>query len=233
MGEEVERRYRDSPTCSFPRERHRRPASLPGVSSTAPRAGNPRVKRAIIAVGVLVLVALLGYQYYRASQPPRGGDPHNDIPALKATKYYDFAGGDHRDGAIKYAQVPPAGGPHNPTWLECGAYAEPVPNQNAVHDLEHGTVWITYRPGLDQTDVTSLETRLKGLKSGKWMLSPYPGLPAPVVVTVWNAQLDLTGADDPRLPKFLAYYGDGHTGPEAAFASCKGGEVLPSNPPQP
>jgi len=56
------------------------------VSSTTPRAGNPQVKRAIIAVGVLVLVALLGYQYYRASQPPRGGDPHNHIPALKADR---------------------------------------------------------------------------------------------------------------------------------------------------
>jgi hypothetical protein len=55
------------------------------------------------------------------------------------------------------------------------------------------------------------------------MLSPYPGLPAPVVVTVWNAQLDLTGPDDPRLPTFLTFYGDGHTGPEAAFATCKGG----------
>jgi hypothetical protein len=56
------------------------------------------------------------------------------------------------------------------------------------------------------------------------MLSPYPGLPAPVVVTVWDAQLDLKGADDPRLPTFLSFYGDGHTAPEAAFASCKGGK---------
>ncbi len=194
------------------------------MSSPTPRAGNPKVKRVIIALGVLVLVALLGYQYHRASQPPRGGDPHNDIPALKATKYYDFTGGDHRTDPIRYAQVPPAGGPHDPVWDDCGAYDEPVRNENAVHDLEHGTVWITYRPGLDAADVQSLQSRLQTLKSGKWMLSPYPGLPSPVVVTVWNAQLDLTGADDPRLPRFLAFYGDGHTAPEAAFATCKGGE---------
>ena len=58
------------------------------------------------------------------------------------------------------------------------------------------------------------------------------GHPAPVVVTVWNAQLRLTGADDPRLPTFLKFYGDGHTSPEGAFASCKGGKTMPSNPPQ-
>jgi hypothetical protein len=195
------------------------------VSST-PRAGNPQVKRVIVALGALVLIAVLGYQFWKAQQPPRGDDPHNDIPALKATKYYDFAGGDHVTGPIEYDQVPPAGGPHDPVWDDCGAYPDPVRNENAVHDLEHGTVWITYRPGLDAADVQSLQTQLEGLQSQKWMLSPYPGLPAPVVVTVWNAQLDLTGADDPRLPTFLKFYGDGHTSPEGAFASCKGGDRI-------
>ena len=198
--------------------------------SSTPRAGNAQVKRVIIALGALVLIALLGWQFWKAQQPPRGDDPQNDIPALKDTKYFDFTGGDHRDGPIHYAQVPPAGGPHNPVWYDCGDYPAPVQNENAVHDLEHGTVWITYRPDLSAADVASLQTQLEGLKSGKWMLSPYPGLPSPVVVTVWNAQLDLTGTDDPRLPTFLDFYGDGHTSPEGAFASCKGGDPSPDAP---
>jgi hypothetical protein len=197
------------------------------VSSTTPRAGNPQLKRIIVAVGALVLVGILVFMFYKAQQPPHGDDPHNDIPALKATKYYDFAGGDHVTGPIEYKQVPPAGGPHNPVWYDCGAYSTPVQNENAVHDLEHGTVWITYRPDLSSADVASLQTKLESLKSGKWMLSPYPDLPAPVVVTVWNAQLDLKGADDPRLQPFLDFYGDGHTAPEAAFATCKGGDPTP------
>jgi hypothetical protein len=53
------------------------------------------------------------------------------------------------------------------------------------------------------------------------------------VVTVWNAQLDLNGPDDPRLPIFLDFYGDGHTGPEAAFASCKGGKRIMASPDNP
>jgi hypothetical protein len=51
------------------------------VSST-PRAGSPQVKRVIIALGALALIAVLGFMYYKAQQPPRGDDPHNDIPAL-------------------------------------------------------------------------------------------------------------------------------------------------------
>ncbi|HEX4686994.1 MAG TPA: DUF3105 domain-containing protein [Nocardioides sp.] len=196
------------------------------MTSTIPRAGNPKVKRAIIGVGLLVLIAVLGWQLYQAQQPPKGGDPHNDIPALQAVKTYDYVGGDHTDKPVQYTETPPAGGPHDPVWDDCGAYPAPPRNENAVHDLEHGTVWITYRPGLDAADVQSLQNKLESLKSGKWMLSPYPGLPAPVVVTVWNAQLDLTGPDDSRLPTFLSFYGDGHTAPEAAFATCKGGDHI-------
>jgi hypothetical protein len=196
------------------------------VTSTIPRAGNPRVKRAIIGVGLLALIALMAWQVYQAQQPPHGGDPHNNIPQLQAVKTYDYAGGNHTTKPVSYTESPPVGGPHDPVWDDCGAYDQPVRNENAVHDLEHGTVWITYQPGLAASDVASLQNKLEQLKSGKWILSPYPGLSAPVVVTVWNAQLDLNGAGDSRLPIFLNYYGDGHTGPEAAFASCKGGEQI-------
>ena len=54
------------------------------------------------------------------------------------------------------------------------------------------------------------------------MLSPYADQQAPVVVTVWDTQLALTGADDPRLEEFIARYGDGGSSPEP-FASCEGG----------
>jgi hypothetical protein len=203
------------------------------VTSTIPRAGNPRVKRAIIGVGLLVLIALMAWQIYRAQQPPRGGDPHNDIPQLQAVKTYDYAGGNHTKEPVKYAQSPPVGGPHDPVWDDCGAYDQPVRDENAVHDLEHGTVWVTYQPGLATSDVAYLQNQLEQLKSGKWILSPYPGLSAPVVATVWNAQLDLDGPHDSRLPLFLSYYGDGHTGPESAFASCKGGEQIMASPSHP
>jgi uncharacterized protein DUF3105 len=202
-------------------------------SPTTTSPDRSRTRRIIILVGLLVLVAALGFQLYRSTRPPKGGDPHNDIPALKAVKTFDYAGSEHTSDPVTYSETPPAGGPHDPAWDRCGAYDAPPRNENAVHDLEHGTVWITYRPGLATADVQSLQTKLEDLKSGKWMLSPYPGLPAPVVVTVWNAQLDLTGANDPRLPTFLDFYGDGHTGPEAAFASCEGGEDVLASPDHP
>ena len=46
-----------------------------------------------------------------------------------------------------------------------------------------------------------------------------------MVVTVWGRQLDLTGADDPRLELFIDEYSEGVTSPEP-FASCAGGATL-------
>jgi hypothetical protein len=124
----------------------------------------------------------------------------------------------HTQADVDYTQTPPLGGAHDPAWLECGAYDEPVRDENAVHSLEHGTVWITHDPDLPAEDVDALA----GALPEKGILSPYPDLPAPVVVSVWNRQLRLTGADDPRLAQFVDEFGDGSTAPEP-FASCRGG----------
>jgi len=134
---------------------------------------------------------------------------------------------EHRDDKdIEYDHVPPIGGPHDPEWLACGAFDEPVRDENAVHDLEHGTVWITYDPGLAEEDVAALEDVLPD----DGIMSPYLDLPAPVVITVWGAQLRLSGPRDPRLPLFLEEFGDGRTAPEA-MASCEGGVTDPQGGP--
>ena len=84
--------------------------------------------------------------------------------------------------------------------------------------MEHGTVWITYDPDLAAGEAEELA----GLLPQNGIVSPYDGLGAPVVVTVWGRQLELEGADDPRLELFIDQFGGGVTAPEP-FASCAGG----------
>ena len=136
----------------------------------------------------------------------------------------------HVTGKVNYPQTPPAGGNHNPVWLNCGIYTSPVPNENAVHDLEHGSVWITYRPDLAASQVSKLTSYVKA-KIGTnldphILLSPYPGLPAPVVASAWGKQLRLTGASDPRLDLFVKTYMNGPQTPEPG-AKCSGGTGTP------
>ncbi|HET9972943.1 MAG TPA: DUF3105 domain-containing protein [Streptosporangiaceae bacterium] len=38
--------------------------------------------------------------------------------------------------------------------MNCGIYDQPVPNERAVHNMEHGAIWITYQPSLPQAQVS-------------------------------------------------------------------------------
>jgi hypothetical protein len=117
----------------------------------------------------------------------------------------------HTEAPVSYPQVPPVGGIHNPLWQQCGFYAEPVPNEKAVHSLEHGAIWITFRPDLPQAEIDALATLARSrnlILVSRWD----NGLPAPVVATGWGRQLRLQSASDPRLLEFVRLYAN--LGPE-------------------
>ena len=119
----------------------------------------------------------------------------------------------HVTGPVTYSVTPPVGGDHNPTPLTCGVYVKPVPNEYAVHDLEHGAIWITYQPSLPQSEVNQLKsfvdrqsvlTPSTGGPGSRYMtLTPYPGLPTPVVMSSWGFQLRLSSPTDPRMQQFV------------------------------
>jgi len=124
---------------------------------------------------------------------------------------------DHTSDPVSYGQSPPVGGPHAPEWQACGVYAEPIITERGVHSLEHGAVWVTYSPDLSADAVAALT----GLAQGRShvLVSPFVGLPAPVVASAWGEQLLLQGTDDPRLVEFLDYYEQGPQTPEPG-TSC-------------
>ena len=103
-------------------------------------------------------------------------------------------------GPIEYDRQPPTNGDHAPIWQNCGFYGKLIQNRHAVHSMDHGVVWITYRPDLPRRQIESL--RPYG-KENYVIVSPYPGQDAPVIATSWRVQLELKGADDPRLRRFV------------------------------
>ena len=141
-----------------------------------------------------------------------------DATPIAGVETFDFSSGDHTKDPVAYPQSPPAGGPHDPSWQKCAVYDAPVRNENAVHSLEHGAVWITYQPDLPAAEKEALRT----LAADKpyLLVSPYPGLDSPLVASAWGAQLRLERADDPRLPAFISRYAG--NGPEPG-ATCDTG----------
>ena len=136
--------------------------------------------------------------------------------ALDDVQTYEYEGSKHTESdgiPVEYSESPPVGGEHSPIWLDCTGvvYDKPVANEQAVHGLEHGAVWVTYRPDLSQDEVDTLTGRLDG---SYYFVSPYEDQDAPVVVTAWNNQLALEGVDDPRLDDFVNEFRQGPQTPE-------------------
>ena len=103
-------------------------------------------------------------------------------------------------GPVEYDRQPPTNGDHDPLWQNCGFYDEPIEDRHAVHSMDHGVVWITYRGDLPAEQVGEL--RPYG-EERYVIVSPYPEQEAPVIATSWRVQLELDGADDPRLREFV------------------------------
>jgi Protein of unknown function (DUF3105) len=131
----------------------------------------------------------------------------------------------HVDGPVEYAQTPPVGGDHVGAMLQnCGFYREPVTNELAVHSLEHGAVWVTYTPDLAASQLDIL--RDLAADQSKVLVSPYPGLPAPVVASAWGKQLRLPSAGDRRLREFVSRYRESSEAPEPT-STCSGSVGTP------
>ena len=109
----------------------------------------------------------------------------------------------HVQGTIKYDSSPPVGGNHSQYWADCSGtvYAAAIASENAVHMLEHGAVWITYRPGLAESEVSKLATFVEG--QDRMAMSPYPNLKTPISLQSWGYQLFLNSASDPRIQQFI------------------------------
>lgn len=138
----------------------------------------------------------------------------------------DDLGRDHVTGSVDYETDPPMGGEHDGAWQNCNGrvYDSPLRNENAVHSLEHGAVWITYRPGLAADQLDALKTKVTG--TDYTLMSPYPSLDAPIALTAWGRQLKLQDASDPRVDAFLRAFVKGPQTPEPG-AACVGAKDTP------
>ena len=173
-----------------------------------------------VAAAVLVLIAVVAAMIVAGRGT--GGQASASIEPTGVQSFSGFTR-NHVQSPVRYAQTPPVGGDHDAVWQNCGAYDGPLGNENAVHSLEHGAVWLTYRPDLAGDQVE----RLRGFAGQDFVLvSPYPDLPAPVVASAWGKQLRLDDAGDPRLEQFVQFFRRGQQTPEPG-APCRGGTGSP------
>jgi Protein of unknown function (DUF3105) len=186
-------------------------ASAPGRPSGRPQPNRAQSRKIVnqrqtpwglitVAVVIVVLaVAVIGYAVHLGSKNKAASDPNK----IKGIIHKTFTSGDHKSGVISYTESPPFGGPHAPIWADCTGtvYPSQIASENAVHDLEHGAVWITYKPGLPSDQLDVLTKLVAGVPYT--LLTPYEGLKSNVSLQAWGYQLFVDSATDKRVKTFI------------------------------
>ncbi|RZU49963.1 uncharacterized protein DUF3105 [Krasilnikovia cinnamomea] len=182
---------------------------------------------AVVAAVVLVAVGIIGFGAYAAVQGGKSWeDKAADIKGIvnyRAQKNPQIDSQEHKGGPLTYVTNPPVGGAHNSVWQNCmgDVYTEPIANEHAVHSLEHGAVWVTYKQGLPADQVKALSDKVEG--KDYLMLSPVANLDKNVALQAWGYQLKVDSADDSRIDEFIKALRINAT--KEPGAACSGGNT--------
>ena len=123
----------------------------------------------------------------------------------------------HRDRAIiEYNTIPATSGDHWGIFTQCGFYHNGLPDEIAVHNLEHGNVVVSYNftnPG-DVTELGNIHERLR--PSDDWVITRfYDSIgEGEVAVAAWGVLDSFTGIDEGRIREFVRTYRANRLSPE-------------------
>ncbi|MFF4754368.1 DUF3105 domain-containing protein [Streptomyces sp. NPDC002514] len=187
----------------------------------AERARERRNRAITIVASTAILAGLVGGGWYlvdRADQKEQA-----KAAPIAGEKTWSNLSRNHVTTKVDYPMTPPVGGNHAAVWQDCNGnvYTQPLQNENAVHSLEHGAVWVTYNSKATAADVKALTAKVQ--KTPYTLMSPYPGESSPITLSAWGHQLNVTTASDSRVNEFFDKYVQGKQTPEPG-AACTGGK---------
>ncbi|HZN19691.1 MAG TPA: DUF3105 domain-containing protein [Micromonosporaceae bacterium] len=197
--------------------------------------GRPWGPIALFAAVIAVALGIIGFGgWYVWQGNISWQDRAKDIDGIvnfRETSPQELEVNKHQNGPLQWKMSPPVGGVHNPNWQNCmgDVYPEPIASEHAVHSLEHGAVWVTYRPDLTADQVEALAAKVRGKE--KLLMSPFPNLDRPISLQAWGYQLKVDNASDKRIDDFIKALRI-NASVEGASATCTGGITVTGTTPR-
>ncbi|MEU9200347.1 DUF3105 domain-containing protein [Streptomyces sp. DT224] len=175
----------------------------------------------ICAVIFVVLAGGAGYLLFTIEGEEKKQETARTSP-IKGEKTWKKLTQNHVAKPVTYPMTPAAGGDHAQAWMNCNGdvYAKEVRQENAVHALEHGAVWVTYNDKTPASDVATLKQKVS--QTPYTLMSPHSKQTGPITLTAWGKQLSVDSASDPRIATFFDKYVQGEQTPEPGAACTNG-----------
>jgi hypothetical protein len=99
-----------------------------------------------------------------------------------------------------YNSNPPTSGPHYEQDASWGVYQTELPDEQLIHNLEHGGIWISYN-GIDDKTKTDLEKIAQS--DPKIIVEPRSQDDAPIVLASWGRLQKLQVYDEKTILDFI------------------------------
>lgn len=169
---------------------------------------------------VVVLVALAAWWFVKEVKKRIPDMADRSVAYPELVREHIAAGTAHGD----YNSNPPSSGWHYEATAKLGFYdvdEPPVPDENLIHNLEHGEIWIVYRPSIP---LPVREALKKFAAESLVVITPRAANDADIALVAWgrvdkfNLASD-AGLDESRITDFITRYRN--RGPEKVAPSAR------------
>ena len=146
-------------------------------------------------IGLLV-IALIGYGLYlliSKTTTPRPGESF----AIQGRAHIPIG-----SSYEEYNSNPPTSGSHYAQTTAWGVYQNELKDENVIHSLEHGGIWISYQPDIEETIKEELEAIGKKY-SGSVVVSPRSANDSPIALASWGRLEKLMTFEEARIVEFI------------------------------
>ena len=190
----------------MPTRRERRQALRDEAKAKRKQDSQKNATTRYLAFGLIGLLVVLGVILAAGPIAGMGG-------SAAAGKQYPDAGRDHVNpgqphGA--YTSNPPTSGPHYPDPVPWGIYDRVIPDENLIHNLEHGGIVIGYNCADGCSDLSDQLKGVAGEYRSKIVLAPRANTDVPNKITLqaWTWLDAFDQFDASRIRAFIKAHKD-------------------------
>lgn len=153
----------------------------------------------IVLLIVIIVLLIVGYKLLAKKSPEQ-------IELEQKIENFEIEGRDHvsPETVVEYKTNPPTSGGHLGRAQDWGVYSNEIDDKAAVHGLEHGGIWITYKD-LDDEAIKSLEKIGKD-NSQSVIVSPRFANDVKIAVVSWGKMMKLESVDSILIQKYIDTY---------------------------
>ncbi|MDP3741016.1 MAG: DUF3105 domain-containing protein [bacterium] len=154
------------------------------------------IRNTFIWLLVVAAIAGAGYWVVMYSKKAESNKPGEAIAELG--RNHIAVGAEHE----QYNSNPPTSGSHYEQWAKWGIYEQQLPDEQLIHNLEHGGIWISYK----DKDNREIFDQLKDVAedySIKIILTHRPENDSPIAVAAWTRLLKMDNFDEKQIRNFI------------------------------